>query len=79
MNIKKILIDRVAAYLLGADIWGEIQGVIRIVEDPNIDGSTKRKRALEMLGKCGVNIAGFLLNLGLELAVAKLRMTVAQG
>lgn len=71
--MKKLIIDRFAAYLLGSEAWGHLQAIVHIVEDPNKSGAQKRNEALELFAKLGLTIAGFLLNLGLELAVAKLR------
>lgn len=71
--MKKLIIDRFAAYILGSTVWGHLQAIVHIVEDPNKSGQQKRSEAIENFGKLGLSIAGFLLNLGLELAVAKLR------
>lgn len=72
--MKKLLLDRFAAYFFGKKLWGQIQGVVNIVDDPNLSGAEKKRQAIEMLEKIGIGIAGFILNLALELAVTKLRM-----
>ena len=75
MNIKSLLIDRFSSWVLGGEAWGQIQAAVHIVDDVELTGSEKRERVLEMLVKIGIGIAGYLINLGLELAVAKLRST----
>jgi hypothetical protein len=75
MNWQVFLINRVAAMLLGADIWGQAQAVVHILENEQISGAEKRAQAFEMLKKVAKNMAIFLINLGIELAVAKLRST----
>lgn len=72
--MKKLLLDRLAAYLLGGKVWKDIQHVVAIVESPDLSGSEKRARALEVIGKLGIDLAAFLINLGIEMAVAKVRM-----
>lgn len=73
MNIKSLLIDRFSSFVLGGEAWGQIQAAVNIVEDPNRTGSEKREQALDLLKRLGIALAGYLINLGLELAVAKLR------
>lgn len=71
--MKKILIDRFAAFLLGSDLWGKAQGIVKILENDEMTGEQKRSQALQMLENMGLAALGFLLNLAIELAVAKLR------
>ena len=71
--MKTILIDTFSRLLLGSKIWGEIQGIVNICEDSTLTGPQKRSLALEHAQALGISVAGFLLNLGLELAVAYLK------
>ncbi|MDO9141461.1 MAG: hypothetical protein Q7U38_14175 [Methylobacter sp.] len=71
--MKKFLLDRLAAYLLGSKVWGQAQAAVQIVEEPHKTGAQKRAEALDLLKSFGVGLMGFMLNLALELAVAKLR------
>jgi hypothetical protein len=73
MNLQGIIIDRLASFLMGSDAWGKIQATVHILESESITGHDKRVAALEMIGRIGLGIAGFLINLGIELAVAKIR------
>ena len=73
MKLTPFLIDKFAQFILGGKAWGRLQAIVIIVENPDISGAEKRQQALAMIEKIGIDLAGFLLNLGLELAVAKLR------
>lgn len=75
MNIKKILIDRFATWVLGHDLWGKAQGIVNILKDETISGKEKQAQALDMLENMGLAALGFLLNLAIELAVAKLKFS----
>lgn len=73
--MKQLLLDRLAAWILGDDVWGQLQSLVHIFDDSDKSGSEKREAVLESFGKLGFKLAGFLLNLGLEMAVTKLRMS----
>lgn len=72
--MKKTFIDLLAVYLLSPKVWGQIQGIIQIVEDDTKSGAEKKATALELIEKLGLGLAGWLLNLAIELAVGKLRV-----
>lgn len=72
--MKKFLLDRLAAYLLSSKTWEQVQSAVQIVEEPHKTGAQKRAEALGLLKSFGVGLAGFMLNLALELAVTKLRL-----
>lgn len=75
--MKQIVIDRFAAFILGSKVWGEIQGIVHILDSTNLTGVQKREQAIEMFKQVGIELAGFLLNLGLELAVTLLRSKIS--
>jgi len=72
--MKKLLIDRFSAFILGSGPWGQIQAIVKILEDSTLTGPERRVQAIDKAKDLGLNIAGFLLNLGLELAVARIRL-----
>ena len=76
MNLNKPLIDGFANFLFGENIWGKLQSVVRIVEDPSSTGEQKRQAAISKAEEIGIDLAGFMLNLGIELAVAYIRSQV---
>lgn len=59
--------------MLGSKAWGHAQAAVHIVEKPELIGVQKRQAALDVLSDFGLDLAKWLLNLAIELAVAKLR------
>jgi bifunctional DNase/RNase len=76
MDLKSFLIERFANFMLGADVWGHAQAAVKIVESPTMTGEQKRANALELLSDVAKDFAKWLLNLAIELAVAKLKARV---
>lgn len=72
--MKKYLIDGLATWFVGAKTWGDVQGIVHIIENLKATGAEKRAHALELVEELGVSLAKWMINLALELAVAKMRL-----
>ena len=74
MNFKAILLDNFSKVLLGSQAWGDLQAIVKICEDSSLAGQQKRLNAIDKAKDLGIDLLGFMLNLGLELAVAYIRL-----
>lgn len=75
MKLTPFIIERFAAFLIGSQIFDRIRAVVRRQEDKDLPGGAKRLAALNELEVLGVDFAQWVINLGLELAVAYFRNT----
>lgn len=74
MNIKAFFIERLAILLLSGKVWGRIKHLVeRVNDDTGVTGEEKLAWVKYDAKQIGIDIAGHLLNLGIELAVAWLR------
>jgi hypothetical protein len=73
MNLKTTVISSFASFLLGSTIFERIKAVILRQDGKELTGAEKRHAALMEIKEIGIDIAGWLINLGIELAVAWLR------
>lgn len=76
---KTIFIQKFANFLLGSKVFEQIKHIVSHFEDKALTGAQKRAAALSDLQGIGLGIAGFMLNLGIELAVAYFRLLGGQG
>jgi len=79
MKLLPYLIDGLAVHVSSGDVWGKLQAFVPIVDAPTASGSGKRSKVLTMVEEASPSLAGFLLNLLLEPAVAKLRSGGSNG
>lgn len=73
MSLKTTIIQSFASFLLGSDTFDRVKAAVLRQADKNISGDEKREFALEEMRLIGLGIASYLLNLGIELAVAWLK------
>lgn len=73
MNVKKFVIQRFASYLLGGEVFDRLKAIVTRQDGQAANGETKRQMAIQEAKAIGIVLGGFLLNLGVELAVAYLR------
>lgn len=74
MNIKAFFIQRLAVLLLSSKVWERIKHLVeRVNDDTGVTGEEKLAWVKYDAQQIGIDIAGHLLNLGIELAVAWLR------
>jgi hypothetical protein len=74
MNLKQILIEQLAKLLASGKIFARIRGIVQSVDSTDKTGDEKRQLVLDSLKATGIEVAGFLLNVLLELAVTWLRI-----
>jgi hypothetical protein len=73
MSIKSTIIGSFAKIILGSDLFERIKATVLRQEEKAIKGSKKRDAVLAELQVIGISTATYLINLGIELAVAWLR------
>lgn len=73
MNLKSTLISSFASFVLGSTIFEKIKAVILRQDEKELTGAEKRHAAILEIKEIGLDIANWLVNLGIELAVAWLR------
>jgi len=76
--MKSTLINLVAALvrqLIGSDLWGLIVIAVTQQDDTDKSGSEKREAVITATRAFTSTVAGWLVNLAIETAVAKLKVT----
>ena len=73
MKIVPFLIDRLVPFLTEPKTFARIRGLVESVENLNVPGSEKKRVVLEHLQAFGVEMASWLFNVLLELAVVYLK------
>lgn len=73
MALKATIISSFAKIVLGSALFDRIKATVIRVDDDNVPGSEKRDAVFRELKIIGISAATYLLNLGIELAVAWLR------
>lgn len=73
MKITPFVIERFAAFLIGSQVFDRIKAVVLRQEEKDLPGGAKRLAALNELEILGLDFAQWIINLGLELAVAYFR------
>jgi hypothetical protein len=71
--MKSTIISSFAKIILGSDLFERIKATVLRQEEKAIKGSKKRDAVLVELQVIGISTATYLINLGIELAVAWLR------
>lgn len=70
MNIKATAINLFANQIIGGREFGAAKDIVETLEKKDIPNTEKRQIAVERLKTLGYALAGFLINLAIELAVA---------
>lgn len=73
MNIKAIVIERFAKFMVGGVPFESMRRVVADYNDADMTGAQKRVAATKEFLTLGYALAGVLVNLALELAVVWLR------
>lgn len=71
--MKSILIEQFSKWLLGGTLWERIKRLVSRVNDSNLSGAAKRAAVIAEAEAIGLDLASFMLNAGIELAVVYLR------
>lgn len=73
MNIKALVIERFAKFMFGGVPFESMKRIVADWHSSALSGPEKRQAVLEEFESLGYALAGCLVNLGLELAVAYLK------
>jgi len=73
MKIAPMAINSFAKWLVGGVPFESAKRIVQDLNNTNMTGAQKRDAAFHELGLLGYSIAGHLLNLAIELAVAWLK------
>lgn len=73
MKIKPFVIERFANWLAGGTAFEAAKQIVADFDDPAIPGHEKRAAAIDAFIAIGYGLAGWVVNLVIELAVAWLR------
>jgi ligand-binding sensor domain-containing protein len=76
MNIKATAINLFANQIIGGREFGAAKDIVSTLQAKDIPNEEKRQLAVERLKTLGYALAGFLLNLAIELAVAYFKSQV---
>lgn len=78
-HITALLLNRLMAWLVSADLWQRAQSWVELYEDKDISSAEKRERVLVMLETeikaLGLGFGTSLLNFAIEAAVQYVRRT----
>lgn len=74
MNFKIMAISALANIILGSNLFTRIKGVVERQEEKFLSGAEKRNAVLNEIEVIGFEAAKWVINLGIELAVAWLRI-----
>ena len=77
MDIKSFLITRFATFMLGGVIFTDIKTLVAFQNETSLSGPEKHALTVELLKTAGYDLANWLVNLGIELAVALLKSKLA--
>jgi hypothetical protein len=78
VNIKQFAIQQFASFLLSGLTFKRIQRVVANIDNSELSGDQKRQAAFDEARSIGLDLATWLLNLGIELAVAWLKSQAAK-
>jgi len=70
MKISAIAINSFAKWIVGGVPFEAAKGIVTELNDKDMTGEEKRQAAVKTLQTFGYALAGFLVNLAIELAVA---------
>jgi len=70
----KWLLKKVMGYMIGADVFGQIQEIVAgVALDDSLSGAEKREQVVEQAKNMGKDFASHMLNLAVEAAVTLMR------
>lgn len=73
MKITPLLIQKLAQWLIGGPVFAAMKNIVGELENTTLSGAQKREAALKQFSIIGYSLAGWAVNLALELAVAWIR------
>lgn len=72
--IKQQAINTLGSLLADSKAFEQVKLQVKIAEDPNKSGAEKKAAVLDALAKFGYTLAGWLMNVLIELAVSYFRV-----
>lgn len=72
--IKQRAIDTLGSLLADSKAFENIKLQVKLAEDPNKSGAEKKEAVLRALSSIGYTLAGWLMNVLIELAVSYFRV-----
>ena len=66
----KFILPKIGQSIAGAHWSTIVSRVAALGADPSLTGAEKRERVKDFVLECGAELAGFVLNLAIEVAVA---------
>jgi len=70
---KAFILREITSWLLGGNVFDSIQSIVSGLMEESMTGKEKREAAIRRVRALSFNIADFLVNLGIEVAVMYLR------
>jgi len=70
MNVKSVAISSFAKFMIGGKVFDEIKSIVKVYMDADLSGEEKRKQATKDVFDILGAVAGWVVGLGIELAVA---------
>lgn len=70
MNIKQAAISSFAKFMIGGVVFKEIKSIVQTYTDANLTGAEKREQVFKDCMDIFQGISGWVIGLGIELAVA---------
>jgi hypothetical protein len=70
MVVKQVVITSFAKFMLGGTIFNEIKNIVQTYLDADLTGQQKREQAFKDCMDILQGVAGWVVGLGIELAVA---------
>lgn len=73
MKVGAVAINSFGRWIAGGVPFEAAKGIVKDMENSDLSGEEKRAAAVARLKELGYGLAGFLVNLAVELAVAYLK------
>ena len=73
MKVSAIAINSFAKWIIGGVPFEAAKGIVTELNDKDLTGEEKRQAAVKTLQTFGYALAGFLVNLAIELAVCYIK------
>ena len=78
MDLKVFLLERVIKWLIGGAAFDYIKTSVELINNEDMTGEEKRAKVVEDAKKLFGNLATFLINLAIEVAVTSLKAKLGE-
>lgn len=76
MSIQNIAINSFASFIVGGTIFKKVKDIVDIYNNSTLTNEEKRLSAIKDAEDIGLGLAGWVLNLAIELAVAYFKTVI---